>query len=238
MKRRLFKLVVFLLLGAVVNVAVAWSIAWWGDPPTSFSPRDPVTEDDRYWWLAHRPSEAVVEPTVRGAASSIGVAEVEMRNIESDETRRPFSRKGPIFQSFRRRIGLPLPTVEYSYWTRVDRRPVQVDNSIWMLKLPGAKLSVVHYHTQGVLAFEFKIPNCRSCASALPYRVLPLGLVVNTLVYALPCYLVIGLIGSWLRAYKREARRYIGNCPSCGYNLLGKFEQGCPECGWRRDVGP
>ncbi|MFB3104558.1 MAG: hypothetical protein ACE1ZA_06470, partial [Pseudomonadales bacterium] len=28
MKRRLFKLALFLLLGAVVNVAVAWGLAW------------------------------------------------------------------------------------------------------------------------------------------------------------------------------------------------------------------
>ena len=157
-----------------------------------------------------------------------------MRNIELDETGSQVSRKGTIFQSFRRQIGLPLPTVEYSYWTRVDQRPVQVDNSIWKLTLPGTRQSLVHYHKQAVLAFEFKIPNCRSCARALPYRVQPLGFVANSLTYALLCYFVIGVIGGWMRSNVKKARRYIGKCPTCGYNLLGKFEQGCSECGWGR----
>lgn len=234
MNRRLFKLALFLFLGAIVNISIAWSIAWWGEPPTSFAPRDPVSEDDRNWWMEYRPSEAVGVPTVSIAASSIGVAEVEMRNLELNETGSPASSTGTIFQSFRRRIGLPLPTVEYSYWTRVDQWPVQVDNSLWMLSLPGTRQSLVHYHKQAVLAFEFKIPNCRSCARGIPYRVQPLGFVVNTLVYALLCYLVIGVIGGWMRANVIRARRYIGKCPTCGYNLLGKFEQGCPECGWGR----
>lgn len=234
MKRRMFKLALFLHLGTIVNISVAWSIAWWGDPPTSFAPRDPVTEVDRDWWLAHRPSEAVGEPTARITSQKIGMTEVQMRNIEKDETGSSANSNGIIFQSFQRRIGLPLPTFEYSYWTRADQRPVQVDKSIWKLTIPGTRQSVIHYHEQAVLAFEFKIPNCRSCARGIPYRVQPLGFVVNTLTYALLCYLVIGVVGGWMRSNVKKARRYIGKCPTCGYNLLGKFEQGCPECGWRR----
>ncbi len=50
MKRRLTKLVVFLLLGAIVNVAVAWGCAKWFDwiemitlPPTQAKTFDPAT---------------------------------------------------------------------------------------------------------------------------------------------------------------------------------------------------
>lgn len=31
---------------------------------------------------------------------------------------------------------------------------------------------------------------------------------------------------------RRRNRLAIGRCPGCGYNLLGKFDSGCPECGW------
>ncbi len=32
----------------------------------------------------------------------------------------------------------------------------------------------------------------------------------------------------WIRPSSR--------CPRCGYQLRGGFSQGCPECGWRREV--
>ena len=31
-------------------------------------------------------------------------------------------------------------------------------------------------------------------------------------------------------------RRRFGKCPQCGYDLHGKIDAGCPECGWRRAV--
>ena len=246
MKRRLFKLAIFLLLGAVVNVAVAWSIAWWGDSLGSFTPHDPVSQDDRKWWMVHRPSEAVGEPAVSFDASVFGMAELEMQNIELYGTYRRNSIEGPIFQSVRRRIGIPLPTVEYSYWTREVPRPspfnkqtFQVDQSIWEHIFPTPSQSIIHYHSQGVLAFENNRPNNKSGARGLPYKVLALGFVVNSLAYALVCYLVFCVIGSiigWMRANIGAARRYAGLCPKCRYNLRGDFSAGCPECGWGREV--
>ncbi len=47
--------------------------------------------------------------------------------------------------------------------------------------------------------------------------------------------------GAWMLPFvlahlaSKVARRVGGRCPHCGYNLLDQLEQGCPECGWRRD---
>lgn len=37
-----------------------------------------------------------------------------------------------------------------------------------------------------------------------------------------------------LHLVRRRHRLRRGRCPSCGYDLLGKLPEGCPECGWGR----
>jgi tRNA(Ile2) C34 agmatinyltransferase TiaS len=47
---------------------------------------------------------------------------------------------------------------------------------------------------------------------------------------------------AWLLVLKgplspvRIWRRRSGRCPRCSYDLRGKLDHGCPECGWRRDL--
>ncbi len=56
MKRRLFTLALFLLLGAVVNVAVTWGCAWWPRDADAWSgwpvEQDPLPSDIA-WWNKH-----------------------------------------------------------------------------------------------------------------------------------------------------------------------------------------
>jgi hypothetical protein len=66
-------------------------------------------------------------------------------------------------------------------------------------------------------------------------RVIPLtpiwsGLAINTAVYA--SIWTALLYGP--RAARRVGRGRRGLCTSCGYDLLGESEHGCPECGWGR----
>ena len=42
---------------------------------------------------------------------------------------------------------------------------------------------------------------------------------------------VVLLIGG-----RHSQRVTAGRCLKCGYDLKGNFDQGCPECGWRRDT--
>ena len=66
----------------------------------------------------------------------------------------------------------------------------------------------------------------------LPMRPIWSNLGVNALFFALLWSAIL-----WppflLRAKARNVR---GLCPKCAYDLRGNLEQGCPECGWRRET--
>ena len=61
---------------------------------------------------------------------------------------------------------------------------------------------------------------------ALPYIPIPLGSVVNTLFYATILWLPFAPFQ--LRRYMRIKR---GHCIKCGYDLRGTVHEVCPECG-------
>ena len=78
-------------------------------------------------------------------------------------------------------------------------------------------------------SFQFRV---------IPWIPVPTGFLLNMVVFlGLPLLAVQGFhwINDWERVARarREERR--GCCPYCGYNLLGKFWEGCPECGWLRE---
>ena len=70
--------------------------------------------------------------------------------------------------------------------------------------------------------------------SVIPYRPLPLGIIVNTSVYGWLAWLVIFGPVAVYRGIQREQRRLKQCCHQCGYDLQGDLTRGCPECGWRR----
>lgn len=85
-------------------------------------------------------------------------------------------------------------------------------------------------HPHSILLGESRI--------ALPASILWPGFVINTLVFVLAWVVAIALGGRAARSlaayfHTRRARR-LGTCPACGYDLLGDYSTGCPECGWRR----
>ncbi len=64
---------------------------------------------------------------------------------------------------------------------------------------------------------------------AVVYIPMPLGAVLNTLLYAFP-FLVL----AFLPTFRRSLRLRRGHCPRCNYDLRGDLPAGCPECGWNR----
>ncbi len=64
----------------------------------------------------------------------------------------------------------------------------------------------------------------------LPYRPIPRGFVLNTLLYAALWPPVLALPFALRGSYRRRR----GRCPRCSYNLRGDLASGCPECGWNR----
>lgn len=64
----------------------------------------------------------------------------------------------------------------------------------------------------------------------LPYIPLWLGLMSNTLFYAIVFWVLISAKRSFCHA--RRFRK--GKCPMCAYDLLYDNTLGCPECGWHK----
>jgi hypothetical protein len=70
--------------------------------------------------------------------------------------------------------------------------------------------------------------------SVIPYRPLPLGLILNSLLYGgLTWVLIFGPL-ALRRRFLNERWRRTRCCHQCGYDLRGDLAAGCPECGWRR----
>ncbi len=61
----------------------------------------------------------------------------------------------------------------------------------------------------------------------IPYRILPFGLVANTVCWAIICWLVMA--GTSIA--RGTVRRRLGLCRCCGYRLKGVESSYCPECG-------
>ncbi len=47
--------------------------------------------------------------------------------------------------------------------------------------------------------------------------------------------IVVIFVICWREAGENTRRRDHGQCPKCGYDLLGKYADGCTECGWLRE---
>ena len=117
MRRRLTKLVVFLLLGAIVNVAVAWGCAM-RDPWYNREARL-ATEDDTRWWHAHVPEDFPATPWKVAENRAFGVSKTMM--LEQFDSQLETL---PNLMVTRRRAGLPMPALEGSIWS--DFRKGQV----------------------------------------------------------------------------------------------------------------
>lgn len=68
----------------------------------------------------------------------------------------------------------------------------------------------------------------------LPTKVIWTGAIINTLIFMPLWWLILLLPLTLLTRMPRWLRRRKGCCPACGYDLRGKFDAVCSECGWRR----
>jgi hypothetical protein len=152
LKRRAFKLLMFLIAGAIVNVAVAWCCAYIG--PYQSVVAAPSIEDHR-WWNACIPSGFPFNPELFSRARKIG-AEIISFGIPADSSR---------WHGSRFRAGLPCLTVEGSVfvdnetnvWNSRGLLQLQIKNPIpfgpfW----PGFAINTVVYAV--VLWMVFALP--------------------------------------------------------------------------------
>ncbi len=250
MKRATLCIVFFLLLGAIINVAVAWGCAAWLtiDPTQSKLVQiavggEAIDHDWYVWqvWQLNRPgarrllSNQCLAPSFfynPEGRSKLTATAISKRfnswNIAPHELR-PNYRRGTTIVDGR---GWPLQTLFWIARSDEDAGPA----------LPGAGSVLVGYD-QGLPAsifadFEprYALRLQRTPTSvedwylgnpALPLHVIWRGLAINTIFYAVIlwalCYAPVKL-----RSFVRDKR---GMCPSCGYDLRHADHLVCPECG-------
>ena len=230
MKRWFTRLAVFLLLGAIVNVAVAWGCAVWVDPTKgedeigfrssgqhtwefvrTVAPGTTLLWSTRGWRKEplgipdHGPAPEGFVPSW----TDLGVATSEFIDIVD---------RSPDSLVLERRwlhcFGWPRRSL-WSHWHRIDD--------------PGEPAPV---YTSGgyVLSLE---PWMNFIPRALPARPIWSGFTINTIFYAA----LLWLLAFGPLAARRFIRHKRGRCIKCGYDLRGTSGGGggCPECGWGRE---
>ena len=239
MKRCLTKLVVFLLLGAIVNVAVAWGCAAW--MPLVSIPGGVqnylVSQDEALWWARWVPNGFISRPVVSSRASTWGLraayvsAERADRSITltTDATGLVTGITGapapnPVYFDHVMfiRSGWPLSAFQGARWIMGKGQRGQPRLAA-ALEIPPASgsatmVNAVAYDRPSARGGEYRI---------IPTAVMPIGFAVNTLIYGVLLWLLA--LGSF--AMRRHIRRKRGLCLRCGYDLRGAEHDVCPECG-------
>ncbi len=239
---------IFLLLGAVVNVAVAWGCALWidGMAPELFpSFVGGVTAEAHPHWRVL---------IARGRGSTVVLV--------SGATRKPYPR-GPLPADATKEeidawlqgkaVRVPRDVVQVPYWSRASTPPTQSDYetpSLWEDARGWPMRSLVSFSAAGqeVLVSGLHVASRELSADkdlhgwridlggtqgpmnlprVLPLRPILLGFVIDSLSYAAILWPLI--CGPF--ALRRHIRRKRGLCVSCGYDLRHADHEVCPECG-------
>ncbi len=209
MKRRITKLVVFLLLSSVVNVAVAWGCVLWSGRTVDREPFEDIS--DPFAWPREAPADWPVAQKQKMLRSW---CLRELLTIAHAPMQAPNPPPGTV-------LGWGMTVFQAGWPCRtLESKHVQVNV------------------TGGRFALDFKpavtLPANLNFlkVNEARYRTLPLrptwpGFAINTIFYAaILCLLTLGPFTA-----RRMIRRKRGLCTKCGYDLRGAEHDACPECG-------
>ena len=212
MKRWIAKLVLFLLLGAIVNVAVAWGLA--GFYPATFDRTKSSLSDEARRWA----SDKGVPYPVISSYNGLGIRWVVVHK-QVGTTMSSGGVEEPVYDYAGMEVDAGWPFVAMHEQSWIDDAASSLHRRI--------------YRTAVGLQSEIT----GSGPAVAPLRPLPLhpalpGFLINTLFYAAIWFgLFVGF-----GAARHSIRRKRGHCIKCGYDLRRDFSAGCPACGWRLDV--
>jgi len=219
-KRWIFKLVLFLVMGATVTTATAWGLAVIVPPDGLYllymsRVEAPTNEPQWFFTSLSRP----------GTMSVYSNAELLYEPRGGSEVAPSWSRAAtaPTMED----VDVKLHLVEHAHgWPMLSHLR---SSTLW----PGGG--------RGYAGWLITVPGpSRDAGTRL--RTLPLapvwpGFAINTIFYAALLWML------WLSPFvvRRLIRRKRGHCIKCGYDLRGTSGGGCPECGWeqpRRQTSP
>jgi len=217
-KRRLIlRIGLCLFLGAITTVAVAWGLPF--IMPQNISDATPTSESGSFAkriMKSHNWNRggAIIRSTYVGwyVTEVVGSLADDFQrvnshpNVPADATN---IRLYPEHQFGYVESGLPLKCFEGSIHRRFDTTRETVESD-WAICVESQNSRI-----------EGAIP--------LKPRLIPFA--INTAFYGLLAMLSTLVI---TRIGRSRWRKKHGLCPSCGYDLRGRPDAGCPECGWRR----
>ena len=204
MKRRLLKLSVLLLAGAIVNVAVAWTCAHY---PHVIRNMTTETRKARNW--ASPMPTTTPKPTIY---REVAFANERVRWLMApDDIENGIA--GVVYIQAVHEFGMPLPALGYVVQSTVNQRAGggEVTQLRWSLTA-----NIPRTYADYDRAWR-NVP----LKPALP------GFAINTIFYAA----ILGVLFFAPGAVRRTIRRKRGLCPACAYDLRGSASQMCPECG-------
>ena len=208
MKRWIYKLVVFLLLGAVVNVAVAWGLVFFKRQPLDYG--ETVSCPADYTWPRPVPSNWT-DPWMCSSSHSFGATVIGTLCQVPDDP--DIAGGGQAIYQW----GWPARSMESeARVTTRKSRPRYVYENVSC--------------TEPIEDLQFVpkwLGSARGRHRRIPLRVGWPGFVTNTAFYAL----TLSLLWSSPFVVRRLIRRKRGLCVKCGYDLRGAEHDVCPECG-------
>ncbi len=248
MKCRITRLVVFLVLSAIVNVAVAWGFAYWIVPYKGqiFPAQNGIVEvyfavgDSLPRWVfkeLRQPGASTLvwwdQRSDPKPVESKQALVFSMRNLFEQASPPPWSavRRTPV-ASQQVETSQVRPIVECARgWpclallSRIDlqRNPTTREYDITKVG-GGIPIETHHWPPQkpGMVWYTGPIPQ----RAILPYRPIWPGFAINTILFAAILWLPFAPFH--LRRYVRVKR---GHCIKCNYDLRGTSGGVCPECG-------
>jgi hypothetical protein len=244
MKRRAFKLIVFLLAGAIINVAVAWGCA-------VFAPLASLQTDKsgKHTWPENRPTEFPPLATNRGSLAQFGLSRsiqtacvVKLKEIEKLKDA-ILSVKSDVHSSgareARERLANDLMLLQpgdpgmFSYTSLSAGWPAHAFEGgrwQWLLLLdpPSASQQRFRLDRSIDLADYPAIANSdpSSATRLLPLKTIWPGFAINTILYAAVLWMLFAF-----PFVIRRVRIKRGQCASCGYSLHESVSEECSECG-------
>jgi len=206
------RIVILLIIGAAINVAVCWGIAFLQGP------RDPgrarvmsALECEAIWSRAMPATSAVAEPPVGERGQQAGRRwRIVMKSSPMDaagarDSIKPRDESALMIES---EYGWPWGALVSRANVQVGR---QVMFAVWGGRWIGTPDELFRRH-------ELR---------ALAWQPVWLGFGVNTLIYAALAAVVLEIP----RRRRRRWRRIRGKCVHCGYDVRGVLHDRCPECG-------
>jgi hypothetical protein len=218
MKRRIFKVCLFLLLGAIINVAVAWFFAISCDMPVM----------EKRW-----------QETVHDNVGHI----VEFRTARAARGWRSIWYASPATEGDRRARSSPEP-VDLPYWFPEHAQPLDLlagapfNSQLWAQAYGWPCLTVYWSRPYDSRGSQWSVHNGidltnvpfqRASGNEWP-RVLPLGFIwpgfaINTIFYAA----LLWMMFAFPFVIRRRRRIKRGLCPACAYPV--GHSPVCTECG-------